>query len=129
MGMTSILIIDDDRLVRESTRILLHSKGYNVAVATDGKSGIDAAMSGEFDLAIVDLFMKGMDGFEVMRAIRQIKPGFPMIAASGFMFSGACPQMPEFEAMALEAGATSTLYKPLRSHEVLCAVERAIAAA
>lgn len=127
--MTSILIIDDDRLVRESTRILLHSKGYNVAVAADGKSGIDAAITGEFDLAIVDLFMKGMDGFEVMRTIRQVKPGFPMIAASGFMFSGACPQMPEFEAMALEAGATSTLYKPLRSNEVLCAVERAIAAA
>jgi CheY-like chemotaxis protein len=126
--MASILIIDDDRLVRESTRILLRSKGHDVAVAEDGRSGVDAATAGAFDLAIVDLFMQGMDGFQVMKAIRQAKPGFQMIAASGFMFKGDCPQMPEFEAMALEAGANSTLYKPLRPHEVLCAVERAIAA-
>jgi CheY-like chemotaxis protein len=126
--MANILIIDDDRLVRESTRILLCSRGHDVVVAADGRSGVDAATAGEFDLAIVDLFMQDMDGFQVMKAIRQVKPGFPMIAASGFMFNGVCPQMPEFETMALEAGASSTLYKPLRPYEVLCAVERAIAA-
>jgi CheY-like chemotaxis protein len=126
--MASILIIDDDRLVRESARILLQSRGHDVEVAADGRAGIDAVEVGSFDLAIVDLFMNGIDGLQVMKAIRRIKPGFPMIAASGFMFNGDCPQMPEFEAMAVEAGASSTLYKPLRPHEVLCAVERMVAA-
>jgi len=62
----------------------------------------------------------------VMEAIRQSNPTLPLIAASGFMFNGTCPAMPGFEAMATEAGAASTLYKPFRPAEVLQAVEQAI---
>ena len=127
--MPSILIIDDDKLVREATQILLRARGYSVAVAQDGQSGIDAAQTGQFDLAIVDLFMPGMDGLQVIKAIRKSMPDMALIAASGFMFGGACPQMPEFEAMAVEAGAALTLYKPLRARDVLQAVVTAIGVA
>lgn len=127
--MTNILVIDDDKLVREATQILLRARGYDVTAASDGKSGIHAARSGQFDLAIVDLFMPGMDGLQVMKAIRQSRPSMPLIAASGFMFGNACPEMPEFEAMATEAGAVSTLYKPLRPTDVLHAIEKALGAA
>lgn len=126
--MPKILIIDDDKLVRESTQILLRSKGYDVVVAGDGKAGLEEARCGEFDLAIVDLFMPGMDGLQVIKALRESRPEIPLIAASGFMFGNACPEMPEFENMAAEAGAVSTLYKPLRPKEVLSAVEKAIGA-
>ena len=126
--MPHILIIDDDRLVRESTQILLRARGYDVSVASDGKSGIDAVKLGHFDLVIVDLFMPGMDGIQVMKAIREAKPELPMIVASGFMFSNACPPMPEFDAIAIEAGAVLTLYKPLRPNDVLAAVQQAISA-
>jgi CheY-like chemotaxis protein len=125
--MPRILIIDDDKLVREATQILLRAKGYDVAVAENGTSGIEAIKAGTFDLAIVDLFMPDMDGLKVMEIIRQEKPTLPMIAASGFMFGGqACPAMPGFKDMAAEAGAVTTLYKPFRPHDVLCAVEQAI---
>jgi CheY-like chemotaxis protein len=124
--MPNILIIDDDKLVGEATQILLRASGYNVTVAQDGKSGIEAISAGRFDLAIVDLFMPDMNGLKVMEAIRQSNPTMPMIAVSGFMFGGACPPMPEFEAMAIEAGATSTLYKPFRPPQLLQAVERAM---
>ncbi|MBX9843439.1 MAG: response regulator [Xanthobacteraceae bacterium] len=124
--MPKILIIDDDRLVRESTQIMLRAKGYDVVVAPDGKAGLDVAQSGAFDLAIVDLFMPGMDGLQVIKALHESRPDIPLIAASGFMFGNGCPNMPEFENMATEAGAVSTLYKPLRPREVLCAVEKAI---
>jgi CheY-like chemotaxis protein len=124
--MTSILVIDDDALVREATQILLRARGYDVSVAPDGKSGIEAMKSGQFDLAIVDLFMPDMDGLQVIKAIRQFEPSMPMIAASGFMFGNACPEMPGFDAMASEAGAVSTLYKPLRPDHVLRAVEKAL---
>jgi CheY-like chemotaxis protein len=126
--MPKILIIDDDKLVRESTQILLRSKGYDVVVAPDGKAGLEQAQSGAFDLAIVDLFMPGMDGLQVIKALHASRPDIPVIAASGFMFSSDSgrPDMPEFENMAAEAGAVSTLYKPLRPKEVLSAVEKAI---
>jgi len=124
--MPNILVIDDDKLVREAMQILLRARGYDVAVAEDGKAGIEAVKENHFDLAIVDLFMPGMDGLKVMEAIRQSNPTLPLIAASGFMFNGTCPAMPGFEAMATEAGAASTLYKPFRPAEVLQAVEQAI---
>ncbi len=124
--MPSIMIIDDDKLVRETTMILLRAKGYAVDAAADGKSGIEAIRAGRFDLVIVDLFMPGMDGLKVIEAIRQSHPSIPVIAASGFMFVGECPQMPSFESIAKEAGANSTLYKPFRPADVLQAVEQAI---
>lgn len=124
--MPRVLVIDDDKLVRDAACILLNSKGYMVETAADGASGIGLAKSGQFDAAIVDLFMTGMDGLAVMRAIRAAKPTLPMIAASGFMFKDACPQMPEFEALAVEAGASATLYKPFRPHDVFCALDRVI---
>ena len=97
--MPKILIIDDDKLVRESTQILLRSKGYDVVVAPDGKAGLEQAQSATFDLAIVDLFMPGMDGLQVIKALHESRPDLPLIAASGFMFSSDSgrPDMPEFE--------------------------------
>jgi CheY-like chemotaxis protein len=124
--MPRIMIIDDDELVREATQILLRTKGYHVDGAADGKSGIDAVRAGRFDLVIVDLFMPDMDGLKVIEAIRQSHPRIPVIAASGFMFGGECPQMPGFESIAREAGADSTLYKPFRPDDILQAVEKAI---
>jgi CheY-like chemotaxis protein len=127
--MPKILLIDDDHLVREAMQILLRAKGYDVTVAADGKTGIEAADAACFDLAIVDLFMPDMDGLKVIEAIRQSHPTMPLIAASGFMFKGDCPPMPGFESMAVEAGAFLTLYKPFRPTDVVQAVEQAIAIA
>lgn len=127
--MPHILIIDDDHLAGDAAQILLRARGYDVTLAHDGASGIEAISAGQFDLALVDLFMPKLNGLEVMKAIRQSNPNIPMIAMSGFMFSGACPEMPGFEAMATEAGAASTLYKPFRPGEILQAIERAICGA
>lgn len=124
--MPNVLIIDDDKLVCEATSILLRTKGYQVTTANDGRSGIDAARSGAFDLAIVDLFMPDMDGLAVMTMLRDVAPSLIMIAASGFMFGGRCPEMPGFESMANEAGAVATLYKPFRPGDVVQAVEQAL---
>ena len=127
--MPHILVIDDDKLVREATQILLRARGYEVSVAADGKSGIAAVGAGRFDVVIVDLFMPEMDGLSVMRAIRRAKPTMPMIAASGFMLGGGCQSMPGFEDMANEAGAVCALYKPFKPDEVLQAIEKAMGTA
>ncbi|MGB6540064.1 MAG: response regulator [Xanthobacteraceae bacterium] len=127
--MPHILVIDDDKLVREATQILLRARGYEVSVAADGKSGIAAAEAGRFDVVIVDLFMPEMDGLSVMRAIRRAKPTMPMIAASGFMLGGRCESMPGFEDMVSEAGAACALYKPFKPDEIFQAIEKAMTTA
>jgi CheY-like chemotaxis protein len=95
-------------------------------VAENGKSGIAAVKAQSFDVAIVDLFMPDIDGLNVMQAIRKLNPNIPLIAASGFMFACAPPEMPGFDAIAADSGASLTLYKPYRPQEVVRAVERAL---
>jgi CheY-like chemotaxis protein len=124
--MARILIIDDDAAVRSATKIALEVNGFDVVAVADGKSGIAAISEQQFDVVIVDLFMPGMDGLATTTAIRKINPLMPIITASGFMFGGACPEMPKFQAMAEEAGATAALYKPFRPKELLQAVQKAI---
>jgi CheY-like chemotaxis protein len=125
--MARILVIDDDHAVRTATKIALEANGFEVVAVADGKSGIDAIKDQQFDAVISDLFMPGMDGLATTTAIRKIKPDMPVIAASGFMFGGSCPEMPNFQAMAEEAGATAVLYKPFRPKDLLQAVQKAIA--
>jgi CheY-like chemotaxis protein len=124
--MARILLIDDDQAVRIATKIALEANGFEVVAVADGKSGIDAIKDQQFDAVISDLFMPGMDGLATTTAIRKIKPHMPVIAASGFMFGGSCPEMPNFQAMAEEAGAIAVLYKPFRPKELLQAVHKAI---
>jgi len=124
--MARILIIDDDKNVREATRIVLAASGYDVITAESGLSGIDLIGSNGVDLVLLDVFMPGMDGFATAQAIHRSRPNLPIIAVSGFMLGGQCPTMPGFDTMATEAGAISTLYKPIKPNDLLRAIERAL---
>jgi CheY-like chemotaxis protein len=125
--MHRVLIIDDDAAVREATRIALVAHGYDAATADSGRSGLEHLRSNAVDLVILDVFMPGMDGLTVAPAIHRERPNLPIIAVSGFMFGGQCPTMPGFEAMAAEAGAIATLYKPFKPPELIRAIEKALA--
>jgi CheY-like chemotaxis protein len=114
-----VLVIDDDSKVGDTARMILEAEGFDVVVALDGLHGLKAMQALRFDLAIVDLFMPGMDGLQTTKELRQLDPGMPIIAVSGFMFPGECPEMPHFSLMAKEAGAFATLYKPFRRHKLL----------
>jgi len=124
--MVRILVIDDDQTVRNATKIMLDASGFEAVVADSGKSGIEAIKNGSFDLVIVDLFMPDMNGLETTKALRQHNSSIPIIAVSGFMFGGQCPDMPNFGSMAAEVGATATLYKPFRPKELMQAVRTAM---
>lgn len=127
--MTRVLIIDDEKAVREAAQIALAAKGYDVVTVADGKSGLEVIKSGSVDVAIVDVFMPGMDGLAATDAIHRINPKLPVIAMSGFMFGGQCPTMPYFDEMATEVGAVLALYKPFRPAELIQAIEKAVAPA
>jgi len=128
--MARILVIDDDDAVREATAMVLEGERFEVVAVPDGQSGIEAVKAGAFDLAIVDLFMPGLDGLETTKAIRQLDPAMPVIAVSGFMLGDRrLLEMPNFGPMATEVGAFSTLYKPFRPAALLQAIEDAFTGA
>ncbi len=129
--MTRVLIMDDDTQVRDATEMLLTAKGFDVVAVADGKSGVEAvqAAAAPFDLVIVDLFMPGMDGLATTRAIRALDATVPIIAVSGFMLGDWRLEMPNFDAMAAEAGAHFTLYKPFQPAVLFQAMHEALTGA
>ena len=66
----TILIVDDDPDIIESTRIILESAGYQVVAATDGQDGYSKLVKEEFDVIVTDVQMPNMDGFSFTRKVK-----------------------------------------------------------
>ncbi len=79
--MSKVLIIEDELAIAELEKDYLVAHGYQVEVCTDGVTGADTALQGEFNLIILDLMLPGIDGFEVCRRIRAQKE-IPIIMVS-----------------------------------------------
>lgn len=74
-----ILIIEDEAAIRTGLTDALVYHGYRVDSAPDGKQGLEKALSGKFDLILLDLMLPGMDGFEICDAVRQVDRQQPII--------------------------------------------------
>jgi DNA-binding response OmpR family regulator len=69
--MTSLLLVEDDAVIRESVGLALERYGYQVTTAADGLSGLEAAQAGEHDLLLLDVMLPGLDGISLCRRIRE----------------------------------------------------------
>ena len=65
-----ILLVEDEEKLARMVELELQYEGYEVEKAFDGRAGLDRALSGEFDLVLLDIMLPDMDGFEVCRRIR-----------------------------------------------------------
>ena len=79
--MCKILIIEDEEAIAELEKDYLEMSGYTVEVENRGDTGLQKAMTGEFDLFILDIMLPEVDGFEICRAIRE-KKNAPIIMVS-----------------------------------------------
>lgn len=70
--MATILIVEDDLAIAELERDYLEMSGHRVRVERDGRTGLTLALSGEFDLLLLDVMLPGMDGMEICRAVRAV---------------------------------------------------------
>lgn len=80
----SVLIVDDERAVRESLAMLLASTGLRVDTAASGPQSVRAVCAKSYDLVVTDLGMPGMGGNEVVAQVRSISPGTPIAVLSGW---------------------------------------------
>jgi CheY-like chemotaxis protein len=81
--VATVLIIDDDDLVRRAWRIVLSRDGHTVHEAADGGAGLRAVEAVAPDVVVCDLFMPGAEGIETIRAVRRRTPAVPVVAVSG----------------------------------------------
>lgn len=81
--MASILIIDDEKSIRNVLRDILQHEGYQVEEAADGEQGMKLFQSKTFDLVLCDIKMPKMDGMEVLQQMMAVNPEIPVVMISG----------------------------------------------
>jgi two-component system OmpR family response regulator len=112
----TVLVVDDDDSTRFVLSRALEGLGLAVIRADDGAQVAELAAANRFDLLIVDLYMPGMNGFEVLRCIRQPDPGFlpaPRTPATVPVLVISGESHPASIANAKGRGANAYLVKPL----------------
>jgi len=109
-----ILIADDDAQMLRAVRITLTARGYDVISASDGKAALDAAIRSHPDLIVLDLGMPGLNGIEVIEAVR----GWSQVPI--LVVSGRSESWEKVEA--LDAGADDYVTKPFSADELLARI-------
>jgi CheY-like chemotaxis protein len=127
--MRRILVVDDDPHICLAIRAWLRRYGFKVSIADGGSNGLVALDNSTFDLMIVDIFMPHMHGFESIRIFHQHAPTVPLIAISGYAFSGLGASSPDFLRMALGLGATRCLRKPFKPTTLLSVIDQCLSEA
>jgi DNA-binding response OmpR family regulator len=117
-----VLVIDDDASVGAAIQMMLDREGCDTVHAPDADVGIKAFESSSFDLVMVDLFMPGKNGLEIIAVFRQRAPTLPILAVSGFRFRDTMDPGLDFLGMAASAGATVCLRKPFSPRQLMAAV-------
>jgi signal transduction histidine kinase len=107
-GSTSrrVVVVEDNADARTMLRLLLEMSGHQVEEAADGLSGLDVALRVQPDVALVDIGLPGIDGYELARRLRERAPDIRLVAVTGY-------GQPEDRDRAFEAGFTTHLVKPV----------------
>ncbi len=120
-GAGTILLVDDDEVLRTTGRLMLEELGYSILTACDGIEAVERFRThrSEIDLVLLDMVMPRMNGRETFYAIRSIDPGARIILASGF---GDRKNVRDLH----NEGLLGFLQKPYRLRELSAAVQKAL---
>ena len=116
--MPRILVIDDQADVRAMIGIVLRVHHFEIVEADSVEAGLKAFDNASFDLAIVDIFLKGTNGFDFIKTMRERIPDLPIVAISGMTALDFVSSLPEFSDVVC-------LQKPFRPNDLVHAIEAA----
>lgn len=116
--MARILLVEDNEMNRDMLSRRLERKGYEVALAVDGRQGVDMAKTLEYDLVLMDMSLPEIDGWEATRELRSdpATESLPIIALTAHAMSGDREK-------ALEAGCDDYDTKPIELPRLLGKME------
>jgi len=120
--MARVLVIDDDEDLRTIVKAMLVRVGHRVEEASDGGAGLKSFGKNPPDLVLTDISMPGIDGHEVISALKLANARVPIIAISG---GGAVPK-DELLLKAAQLGAAEIIMKPFEFEQLVGAVSRAL---
>ncbi len=120
-GTETVLVVDDEAMVKDLARDILKRHGYTVLTAGGGEEAVElyGKSNGSIAVVILDILMPGVDGPEAFRRIRAVDPAARIIVSSGY------DQMHDADAL-LREGAVAFVQKPYRIAELVRAVGNAL---
>jgi DNA-binding NtrC family response regulator len=116
--MSRILVIDDQADVRAMIGIVLRVHRFEIVEADSAAAGLKAFENSSFDLAIVDIFLQGTNGFDLITMMRERSPNLPIVAISGMTALDFVSSSPELSDVVC-------LQKPFRPNDLVRAIEAA----
>ena len=116
---TKILVVDDERGLREGCRRILESESYSVILAEDGKQGLELLQKNSYDLILVDLMMPVMSGMELLEKTNELEGDLVKIVITGFATI-------ETAVEAMKHGAYDYIPKPFSPDQLIAVVNRGL---
>jgi CheY-like chemotaxis protein len=123
MSQSTVLLVEDELLLREGVQEVLEVHGYKVMVAGDGAEALALLGRTPVNLIISDLVMPNMNGVDFVQRVRQQFPQLPIIVASGS--PGAVMKRLGIDSIQVP-GATACIMKPFKSAELLALVKQVL---
>jgi len=114
--MPRVLVVDDQSDVRAMICIVLRVNHFEIVEAASAAAASKAFQDSSFDLAIVDIFLQGTNGFELIRTMRESVPDLPVVAISGMTALDFLTESPELSNVVC-------LQKPFRPVELMRAID------
>jgi len=115
-----ILIVDDERIMRDSLSAWLQEEGYHVLAVEDGAKALKKVTDKRWDVLLVDLKMPGMDGIEVLQEVKKINEDIPVIIMTAYATVDSAVR-------AMKEGAYDYIVKPFNPEEIGLAIRKIIA--
>jgi two-component system, NtrC family, response regulator HydG len=117
--MSTILVVDDKEMMRDSVGSTLQRAGFNVVTAEGGEQALSAIAARRPDAVVTDLRMPGLSGLELLERVRQIDDELPVVVMTAFAAVDTAVK-------AIKLGAFDYITKPFEGDELVIAVKRAI---
>jgi two-component system response regulator PilR (NtrC family) len=115
----TILVVDDEEIMRDVLETLLTKEGYDVRLAASGAEGLALARSLPFDAAVVDVMMPGLDGIQTLEELKKLDVDLPVIMITAFASV-------ETAIAAMKHGAFDYITKPFKNDEVLAVLRNVV---
>src|SRR3990172_8642819 len=117
--MNQILVVDDEKGMRDFLSIMLKKEGYGVVTAENGAAALKAVQDEIFDLVITDVKMPELDGIAVLKAVKEVSPETIVIMVTAFATT-------ETAVEAMKLGAYDYITKPFKVDEIKLIIQKAL---
>jgi two-component system response regulator PilR (NtrC family) len=114
-----VLVVDDEKSMREILEIFLRNEDYDVSVAADGKSAVESIRSDIFDLIISDMKMPKMGGLELLKNVKESSPDTVFVVMTAFGTTESAVE-------AMKLGAYDYIQKPFQMDDIRLVVKNAL---